>query len=58
MLFSEAGTWKAWLHDRDAAMGCFVTGTTLDGLLEAAEGAVQAGSGDWRPDKKGGGKRA
>jgi hypothetical protein len=52
MLFTEDGRWKAWLHDRDASMGCFVTGRSLEEVLGAAEGAVGEGGGDWRPDKK------
>lgn len=57
MVFTEGGQWKCWLHDRDACQGCFVTGTTIEGLLKAANAAVGASGGDWRPDRKGG-KRA
>jgi hypothetical protein len=52
MVFVEAGAWKVWLHDRDAHMGCFVSGHSLEGALAAAEGAVAGQSGDWRPDRK------
>jgi hypothetical protein len=51
MVFGEDGRWKAWLHDRDAAMGCFVSSDTLEGALQAAEKAVGSSGGDWRPDK-------
>jgi hypothetical protein len=54
MIFVEGGRWKAWLHDRDALEGCFVSATTLAGLLTAVEGVLEEGGGDWRPDRKGG----
>ncbi len=56
MLFCEEGKWKAWLHDRDAKQGCFVAAATLAGALAAAESAVAGQGGDWRPDRKKGGK--
>jgi len=52
MLFREAGSWKAWLHDRDALQGAFLTAPTLVELLERCDEAVGTGSGDWRPDAK------
>jgi hypothetical protein len=52
MVFLDDGKWKIWLHDRDAKAGCFVAGNSLEGALQAAEGAVSGQSGDWRPDKK------
>jgi hypothetical protein len=52
MVFAEDGRWKAWVHDRDASMGCFVSSETLDGLWSAVEKAVGASGGDWRPDRK------
>lgn len=54
MVFVEQGRWKAWLHDRDAQEGCFVTGETLGLLLETVEDILAKGGGDWRPDRKGG----
>jgi hypothetical protein len=38
-------------------MGCFVSGPTIKALLEKCEKAVGGTDGDWRPDKKGQGKR-
>lgn len=56
MLFVEDGKWKAWLHDRDASMSAFVAASSLEGLLRAAEGAVAGETGDWRADRKKGGR--
>lgn len=58
MVFVDDGKWKIWLHDRDGKAGCFVAGTSLDGALAAAEGAVAGQAGDWRPDKKKGSRGA
>ena len=56
MLFAEGGSWKAWVHDRDAAMGMFASAGTLLDLMEVVDEAVREGTGDWRPDRKGGRK--
>lgn len=59
LLFSDAGTFKACLNDRDASMSAFVSGSTLTGLLEAMEKGLLAGSLDWRAkrdDRPKGGK--
>ena len=56
MLFAEGGCWKAWVHDRDAAMGMFASAGTLLDLMEVVDEAVREGTGDWRPDRKGGRK--
>ena len=53
MLFRESGLWKAWVHDRDALQGLFVSAGSLQGLLREIEEAVGTGKGDWRADKKG-----
>jgi hypothetical protein len=58
MLMTEVGVWKCWLHDRDAGMGCFVSGKTLDSCLERAEEAVGSSEADWRPDRKPASKRS
>jgi hypothetical protein len=57
MLMVEGGAWKCWLHDRDAGMGCFVTGQSPEACLKAADKAVGLDGGDWRPDKKPGTRR-
>jgi len=51
MLFAEGGFWKAWVHDRDAAQGAFLSARTLAALMEEVEEALGTGKGDWRPDK-------
>lgn len=58
LLFTDAAAWKCWLHDKDAGMGCFVTGESVEKALEAAERAVGSSGGDWRPDRKPPGKRS
>src|SRR5260370_15240437 len=58
MLMAEGGCWKCWLHDREAAMGCFVAGQTLEECLQAASDAVGREGADWRPDRKGGTRRS
>jgi len=57
MLLAEDGICKAWLHDRDAGISCFVSGNTLEATLVAAEAAIDGTAGDWRPYKPKGGKR-
>lgn len=52
MLFAEDGRWKAWLHDRDGSLGCFVSAATLEELLPALDKVVGSAGGDWRADKK------
>jgi hypothetical protein len=57
MFMVEGGVWKCWLHDREASMGCFVSGQSPEDCLRAAEKAVGLEGGDWRPDRKPGQKR-
>jgi hypothetical protein len=52
MLMVDDGRFKGWLHDRDDCFGCFVTGSTPHGLLEAIEEILRDGGGDWREDKR------
>jgi hypothetical protein len=54
LLFTEDGRYKAWLHDRDGACSCFVSNTTLTGLLLAAEAALVDEGLDWRADREDG----
>jgi len=56
LLLTDSGSWKVWLHDRELGQGLFVTGPDVDGVLLAAEEALESGKGDWRADK-GKGKR-
>jgi len=50
MLMVDAGSWKAWIHDRDAKRSCFVTSATPEGLLGVVEDVLANGAGEWRPD--------
>jgi hypothetical protein len=52
MLLSEHGSWKVWLHDRDAKRSCWLTGRSIDGCLLAAEEVLRGGLADWRPDRR------
>ena len=56
MLFTESGVWKCWLHDRDASQGCFLSSSTLEGVLKKANEIAGGAGGDWRPDRKEGRK--
>ena len=58
IVFAENGAWKACLSDKDASLVCFVTGRTLDELLERCEGIVAGEGGDWRPARSPGRKKA
>ena len=51
MLLAEDGRWKAWVHDRDAGEGLFISGATPEGLLEQLEAVLSAGNGEWRKDR-------
>jgi hypothetical protein len=57
MVFFEAGFWKCWVHDRDAAQGAFLSARTLPELMQEVEEAVATGKGDWRADRKGSGRK-
>jgi hypothetical protein len=57
MFMWELGSWKIWVHDRDGACGCFLTGATPESCLETLEGVLASGGGDWRPDRSAGKKR-
>jgi hypothetical protein len=52
MLFREAGTWKCWVHDRDAARGAFVTGRSPEDVLRAVDEGLGTDYLDWRPDRR------
>jgi len=45
------GLWKAWLHDKDSAASCWVSGSTLQNVLDAAEAVFEEGCGEWRATK-------
>lgn len=47
-LFSDDGTLKAVLNDREAGESLWVTAAGLAGLLGALESHLQHGTGEWR----------
>jgi hypothetical protein len=52
MLTVDDGTLKAWVHDRDGRRSAWVSGTTLDSVLEAVDGRLQDNRMEWRSDKR------
>jgi len=46
--FVEDGLVKCALNDKDLKRSLYMTGTTLEAVLEALEGQLEAGGGDWR----------
>lgn len=53
----EEDKWKAKVHDRDSSESMWVSADTPTTLLEAVEGHLSVGSGDWRRDTWTPGKR-
>jgi hypothetical protein len=49
-LFTEDGVWKAAVNDKTGYVA-FVSGRSPEGLLEAIEEGMEAGSLDWRKSK-------
>jgi hypothetical protein len=58
LLFFEAGTYRAALHDRDGRETLFASGASLADLLASLEAHLAGGSGDWRKDRDGGPKNS
>jgi len=56
MLFCEASQWKAWLNDRAEGRSAWASGSTAAGALYSLEGALVAGTADWRARPAGGGR--
>lgn len=52
-LFTEDGQVKAALNDRHTGLVCFVTNTTLEGVLSLLDGQLQEGMAEWRKSKSG-----
>lgn len=48
LAFIEGGLYKGCLNDRDNARGLWASSGSFEGLLEALEGHLQAGTGEWR----------
>ena len=52
LLFTDAGRWKACIHDKDARTACFVTGESVDSLFQSMEVGLAEGTLDWRKDTR------
>lgn len=50
-LFGDRGSVKAALKDREAGSICFLSGRNVEEALEALEGALRAGTAEWKEDK-------
>jgi hypothetical protein len=50
-LFTEGTAWKCRVQDRQTENVLFLTGESFLGVLDALEGVLQSGAGDWREDK-------
>jgi hypothetical protein len=48
LLFCDGGGFKACLNDRDANRSLWVTGVSFLDVLEALEGLLASGGGEWR----------
>lgn len=48
LLLVEDGVCKCWLNDKAQGLSCWVSGSTFDQTLAAAERAVQGSGADWR----------
>jgi hypothetical protein len=58
LLFTDQGCWKAAVHDRDQGETLFVSDKSLEGLLASVERHIVEGSGEWRKDRRSGGKKS
>lgn len=62
LLFTDSGTWKTCLNDRESSRSLWASGRTPEEALEALETMLETGSGEWRhsagPPKKNNGRRA
>lgn len=47
-VFFEEGSWKCWLNDRDQGLAAVVCSTSIEGLWEAAEAALNGEGAQWR----------
>jgi len=50
-IFVDVGLIKAMLKDRDASKVAFVSGTSLEAVLEAIERGLSEGSTEWKVDR-------
>jgi len=58
LIFSDDGTLKGMLRDREAGLCLWVAGATFGGLLEALEGSLGDPRADWRQDRQQAGQTA
>jgi len=56
-VFHGDGLLKACIQDKDAGLIAFVTGESLEGLLDALEKGLASGKLDWRKQREAGGGR-
>lgn len=47
-LFTESGSWKAWLNDRAEGASLCASGETVEGLLGALEAMLESANPPWR----------
>lgn len=57
LLFTEDGLFKACLNDRATSRTCWMSATTVGGLLGLLEEALQGDNAEWRTKREGGPKK-
>lgn len=57
-VFFGEGLLKACISDKDAGLVAFVSGESLEGLLQALERGLAEGTLDWRRQREAGGGRS
>lgn len=57
LLLKDDGVIKAWLNDKDVDKSCWISGDSWDGLLRAAEKALNDPGTAWRTNKPYTGKK-
>ena len=57
LVFVEDGSVKGCLNDREADRALWVTAGSIQGVIEALEAALAAGTGDWRARTNGSNRR-
>lgn len=57
LLFVDTGVLKACISDRDAGEVAFLSGHTLESLLETIDTSLSGNSLEWRPARNGGKKK-
>lgn len=56
-LFHDGCRWKVMLKDREAGCVAFVSSDVFQGLLDALEAGLAAGTLDWRADRQAKGRK-